>query len=413
MFDIDKWQEILYTMGKNKTRTILTGFSIFWGIFMLIILLGTGKGLERGVISEFQDDAINSIKIWEGETSMPYKGMQKGRRIHFTNEDFDLTKELNEDVVEEITVRYFVTRDIGNMFTSYKDVTSFFDIRCTHPDHLVMEQTIMLEGRFLNEMDMRLKRKVVVIGIVVKETLFQEEEAIGEFVNINGVVFKVVGVFDDEGGYYEKEKIYMPVYTAQQIFGQNRAIHEVIFTTMLAPDKMEQLVDRIRMQFARRHNFDPEDEDAIYIDNRLENFKRTLSLFAGIRIFIWIIGLGTLIAGIVGVSNIMFVAVKERTREIGIRKSMGATPRSIIALILQETLIVTFVFGYVGMVIGVFIIELVAKSITSSPFFKEPGVEIRVALGATIVLIIAGLIAGFFPARKASSIRPVIALRDE
>lgn len=413
MFDIDKWQEIFDTMSKNKTRTILTGFSILWGIFMLIILLGIGRGLEKGVIHEFQDDAINSLKIYGGEISIPYKGMQKGRRINLTNEDYDLTKELNEDVVEDITVRYFVIRDIGEMFTSYKDATAFFDIRCTHPDHLIMEQTIMLDGRFLNEMDMRLKRKVVTIGIVVKETLFRDEDPIGKYININGVAFKVVGVYDDEGGYYEKEKIYMPVYTAQQIFGQSNTINEVIFTTLAAPDQMESIMQRIRRQFARRHNFDPSDEEALYIDNRMENFKQVLSLFAGIRVFIWIIGIGTLIAGIVGVSNIMFVTVKERTKEIGIRKSMGATPVSIISLILQETLVVTFFFGYIGMVIGVAIIELVAKAISSSPFFREPGVEIRVAIGATIVLVIAGLIAGFFPAKKAASIQPVIALHDE
>ena len=413
MFDLDKWQEIFSTMSKNKTRTILTGFSIFWGIFMLIILLGVGKGLERGVISEFQDDAINSLKISGGETSVPYKGMQTGRRIHLTNEDYDLTKELNKDIVDDITVRFFVGRYVGNLFTSYKEASSSFDIRCTHPDHQYMEQSIIVEGRFLNEMDMRLKRKVAVIGTVVKDALFQEEDPIAKYININGVAFKVIGVFDDDGGYYEKEKIYIPVYTAQQIFGQPNTVNEIIFSTMASPNQMESIIKRIRQQYARRHNFDPNDEEAIYIDNRMEHFKEVISLFNGVRVFIWIIGLGTLIAGIVGVSNIMFVSVKERTKEIGIRKSLGATPVSIVSLILQETLVVTFFFGYIGMVIGVFLIEMVAKAITSSPFFREPGVEIRVAIGATIILIISGIIAGFFPARKASSIKPVIALRDE
>ncbi|MBN1181381.1 MAG: ABC transporter permease [Bacteroidales bacterium] len=413
MFDIDKWQEIFSTIRNNRLRTFLTGFSIAWGIFMLMILLGTGKGLENGVISEFKDDAINSVKITGGTTSMPYKGMQKGRDIRFTNEDYDLTLELNDDVVEESSGRYFVGREVQGMFTSYKDATSFFDIRCTHPGHQVMEQTVMLEGRFINEMDLKLKRKVVVIGDIVRETLFKDEEPINKYININNVAFKVVGVFTDEGGYYEREKIYMPINTAQLIFGQSQRVHEILITTALTPDESEKLVERLRMQFARRHIFDPQDHDAVYIDNRMEFYKRTMSLFAGIRIFIWIIGIGTLIAGIVGVSNIMLVVVKERTREIGIRKSIGATPWSIIALILQEALLITIVFGYFGLVLGVMIIEGLAKAIPSAPFFKAPGVEMRVAIGATVLLVIAGVIAGFFPAKKAASVKPVEALRDE
>lgn len=413
MFDLDKWQEIFSTIQKNKVRTFLTGFSIAWGIFMLIILLGTGNGLENGVLAEFRDDAVNSIQIYGRETSLPYHGFQKGRRISFTNTDYDLTTELNKDIIVEKTVRYFVGRDIQNINTSYKNSTSRFDIRCVHPGHKIIEESIIVNGRFINEMDLRLRRKVVTIGIIVKETLFKDEDPINKFININGVAFKVVGVYDDNGGFYEKEKIYMPVYTAQLVFGRLNHVHEILFTTDISAKESEAAVKRLRTQFARRHNFDPEDDKAVGIHNRLEGYKRTLSLFAGIRIFIWIIGIGTLIAGIAGVSNIMFVVIKERTREIGIRKSVGATPGSIMALILQEALVITCVAGYFGLVLGVFLMEMVAKAIPSEGFFRQPGVDIKVAAGATLLLVVAGLFAGFFPARRAASIKPVIALHEE
>ena len=412
MFDLDKWQEIFSTIRKNRLRTFLTGFSIAWGIFMLIILLGTGKGLEHGVVENFQDDAVNSLKIYSRGTSLPYNGLQKGRRITFTNTDYNLTNEINKDIIKDKTVRYSI-RSNGPIYTSYKNSSSSFDIRCVNPGHKEIEESTIIEGRFLNEMDMYLKRKVVCIGTVVKETLFKDEDPIDKFVNINGVAFKVVGVYDDNGGFYEKEKVYMPVYTAQMIFGKTNRVNEILYTTDLSLKESENFVKKLRSQFARRHNFDPKDEKAVIIDNRLEGYKRTLSLFAGIRIFIWIIGLGTLIAGIAGVTNIMFVVIKERTREIGIRKSMGATPWSITSLILQEALIITCAAGYFGLVLGVLVMEIIAKMTPATGMFRRPGVDIGVAIGATALLVIAGLFAGYFPARKAASIKPVTALREE
>lgn len=413
MFDIDKWQEIFESIKHNKLRTFLTGFSIAWGIFMLIILLGTGQGLENGVIHEFKDDAINSMKIFGRRTSVPYNGFNKDRRVNLTNTDFDLTKELNPEDVKDITVRYFVGRDVRNMYVRYKNKTGSFDIRCTHPDHQIMEETTIVEGRFLNEIDMARKRKVIVIGKPVKELLFEKEPAIGKFVEINGVMFKVVGIFTDEGRVWENNKVYIPVYTAQEIFGDGVKVHEVLFTTDLKLKESQDLAKNIYKQYAIRHTFNPNDDKAIRIDNRIEDFQDIIQLFLGIRIFIWIIGLGTLIAGIVGVSNIMYIVVKERTKEIGIRKAIGAKPNSIILMILLESLFITCVAGYFGMSFGIFIVEMVSKNIPSSGFFRQPGVDMRVAIAATVVLVIAGLTAGFFPARKAAKIKPVIALRDE
>ncbi len=411
MFDLDKWQEILSTIKKNKLRTFLTGFSVAWGIFMLIILLGSGNGLINGVHKEFQGDAINSIWIYSGKTTMPYQGMKPGRQIQFYNKDYNNIKN-NIDGIDKISSRFSIWE---NTTISYKDEYGSYDIICCHPDYGYIETLDILEGRFFNVIDVNNFRKVTAISVRVKEALFKEEDPMNKYINVSGVPFKVIGVYTDEGGDRDMNRIYIPVSTAQRVFNRGNRIGFISMTTGDASlEESNEMVEEIRQNVARRHKFDIEDKRAVFINNNIEEYQRFMNLFASIKLFIWIIGIGTIIAGIVGVSNIMMIVVKDRTNEIGVRKAMGATPWSIISLILQESIVITAFAGYVGLVAGVGLLEFISPFFSSGDFyFLNPEVNINIAISATILLIVAGAVAGFVPARKAASIRPVEALKDE
>ena len=410
MFSVDKWQEIYSTISKNKLRTILTGFSVAWGIFILIILLGFGYGLENGVKKEFEDDAANTLWVNQGVTSMPYKGYKPGRFIQFKNEDYNATKGIDD--VEHISGRFTIWE---NNTVSYKSEYGSFDIFCSHPGYGNVESISPIKGRFLNNLDVDESRKVTSIGKLVDEALFKGEDPIGKYIKVTGIPFKVIGVFDDPGGDRDLSRIYIPISTAQMVFNRGTRIGTMAMTVGDASvERSNEMVEQIRSELAQRHHFDPTDQRAIHIWNSVENYVKFMTLFANIRLFIWIIGIGTIIAGIVGVSNIMMIVVKERTKEIGIRKSLGATPGSIISLILQESILITAFAGYVGLIGGVGLLELVSKILPpDTGYFANPEVNINVALGATGILIIAGALAGFVPARKAAAVRPVVALRDE
>ncbi|MTI32691.1 ABC transporter permease [Xanthovirga aplysinae] len=415
MFQLDKWEEIFSTIAKNKLRTFLTAFSVFWGIFMLILLLGAGKGMENGIRNEFRDDAVNSIWIYPGRTTMAYQGMKPGRDIQLTNEDLAQVSEQVEGV-EHITARFYLT---GEYTIRYKDKFSSFSVRSCHPSHQYIENTIMTKGRFLNDLDLKEKRKVTAIGEKVVEVLFEEgQNPIGEYINVNGVPYKVVGVFEDEGGEGEMRMIYIPISTAQMAYNGSNKIHQMMFTTGSASlEESMEMEASVKKLLASRHKYDIEDKKAMNIDNNVEEFQEFINLFDNIANFVWFVGLGTLFAGIVGVSNIMLIIVKERTREIGVRKAIGATPWSIVSLILQESVFITALSGYIGLVIGVGLLELMNFAIVSSgaelPFFRSPEVNLQVALTATAVLVFAGAIAGFMPAIKAAKIKPVEALRAD
>lgn len=410
MFDVDTWQEILETVRKNKLRTFLTGFSVAWGIFMLILLLGSGQGLRHGVEYQFRDDAVNSIWIWSGQTSVAYRGLRPGRSIQFRNGDYD---EIRSDVdgVDRITGRFWIR---GTLTVTYGKENGSFDVRCVHPDHRFLEKTIVRRGRFLNEFDLREYRKVAVIGQLVERDLFGGKDAIGKYIEINGIAFKVVGVFEDEGGENEMQKIYLPVSTAQRTFNGADRLGQVMFTTGNAElAGTERMADDVRKTLAGRHRFDPEDKRAIFVRNNMEEFQKILGLLGGIRLFVWVIGIGTIFAGVVGVSNIMMITVRERTKEIGVRKALGATPGSVVGLVLQEAILITGLSGYVGLVFGVFTLELAAKQISGAEMFRNPEVDLGIAAAATALLVVAGTLAGLVPARRAAAIRPVEALRDE
>lgn len=411
ILDIDKWQEIFSTMKKNKMRTFLTGFSVAWGIFMLIILLGSGNGLENGVKKEFEGDATNTIWVNQGQTSMPFKGMKAGRNIQFTNEDYEIVK-ANIPGIDKISGRLTIWQ---NNLISYKKEYGNYDIISCHPGYGYYEMVIMTEGRFIVMDDVDHSLKYVVISELIRDALFKNEEAMGKYVEVSGVPFKVIGIYKDLGGDRDMQRVYIPLSTAQKVFNQGNRIYNICITTQdVSIEESQAMVDEIRQNLAIKHKFDPADQRAIGIWNNLEEFKRFLDLFAAIRLFIWIIGIGTIIAGIVGVSNIMMIVVKERTLEIGIRKSMGATPWSVISLILQESILITAFAGYIGLVLGVGLLELVSPMFNEmDTFFKNPQVDFRIAISATLLLVVSGAIAGFVPARKAASIKPVEALRDE
>jgi len=412
MFDLDKWQEIYSTINKNKLRTTLTGFSVAWGIFMLVILLGSGKGLENGVHEQFQGSATNGIWVSSGVTSKEFKGLNAGRRIDFTNTDYANIK-TNVKGHDHISSRMFM----GNMLVSYKNEYGSFYLSPCHPDYGIIKEVKMLSGRFLNEIDIEKTRKVAVIGEQVKSSLFKGSDtvAMGKFIKINGVLFKVIGVFRDfSRNDAEMKRVYIPITTAQRVYFGNNVISQISFTTGNAtPEEANRMVEKTRTLLASSHAFDETDDRAISIWNKSEEVRKVGALFGGIRMFIWIIGIGTIIAGIVGVSNIMIISVKERTKEIGIRKAMGATPTSIISLIFQESILITGVAGYVGMLLGVGLLEIVSKYMPPSDFFVNPEANFSLAVSATILLIIAGAIAGFVPALKAAKVKPVEALKDE
>ncbi|MFP4470912.1 MAG: ABC transporter permease [Bacteroidales bacterium] len=410
MFFIDKWEEIFSTIRKNKLRTFLTGFSVAWGIFMLIILLGSGNGLEKGVRGQFESSATNTLWVWGGQTSKAYQGLKPGRRIEFENDDYSNLKNTVTGI-GHIAARSNVW---GDNTVSYKNESGDFEISTTHPDYQIIEKVKMTEGRFINDFDIKKYQKVTAISANVKRILFKDEPALGKYINVKGIPFKVVGIWEDDNGRQdEQRKIYLPLTTAQRIF-MNRERVQTLAVTVGSHnvDDSKRMEDEIRKKLAQRHNFDEEDERAMFIWNGVEEFKQFMDLFAAIRLFIWIIGIGTIIAGIVGVSNIMMIAVKERTKEIGIRKSMGATPRSIIMLIMQESIFITALAGYIGLVLGVGLLELISPHIQTE-FFRQPEANLNIAISATVLLIVAGMIAGYVPAKRAASIKPVEALRDE
>lgn len=410
MFDLDKWQEIFSTISKNKLRTFLTGFSVAWGIFMLIILQGAGKGLQNGVETQFLGSATNSMWIWSGQTSKPYAGMQPGRYVRMTNDDYEHIGNHIEGI-DKLSARF---NTWGSNIISYKNESGTYSVRSVHPDYLHIERLEIPEGRFINNFDLKKYRKSVVISTKVKEEIFKQEEAIGKYINVNGIPFKVVGLFTDASNNSENmHMVYLPITTAQRVFSGSNRINLIALTVGDASvETSKEIESAIKSTLASRHKFDPTDERAIGSWNSTEAFDQFVRLFSSISLFVWVIGIGTIIAGVVGVSNIMMIVVKDRTKEIGIRKAIGATPGSVVSLIMQEAILITAFAGYVGLVLGVGLLELISGNI-DTPFFKHPQVDIGVAIGATVLLVVAGALAGFFPARRAASIRPIEALRDE
>ncbi len=406
MFDLDKWQEIFDSISRHRLRTTLTALGVFWGIFMLVILLGAGNGLQKGVEYEFRDDATNSIFIRRGRTSVEFNGLPEGRLIELKNDDLEyLQSEFPE--IEYLTGRFYLS---GDQTVAYQDQRLSYPVRAVHPDHLYLENTIITHGRFLNQNDLDDIRKVAVIGDIVRRDLFADQTGIGQEIRIGGAIYKVVGTYTDTGGENEMRIIYIPVTTGQKIYAASGNLHQIMFTTGdLSLEQSQVLQDEVRDILAARHQFDPADTRALWIFNLAEEVGQFNNLFFAIRTFIWVVGIGSILAGVIGVSNIMLIIVKDRTREIGIRKALGATPRSIVAMIVQESIFITALAGYAGLAAGVVI--LAAMSALEVQYFRHPEINIWVGLAATLVLVIAGTLAGLFPAIRAAQIDPVSAIK--
>ncbi len=409
MFDLDKWQEILGTIKKNKLRTILTAFSVAWGIFILIILLAAGQGLKNGAQSQFGNDAANSIWIDGGQTSMAFEGYKPGRTIQLRNGDFYDIKNKTRDVDHASAT--FGWRE--NKMLSYKKEHSGFLVRSCAPDHNLLEKAKLIKGRFINEFDFNEFRKVCVLGEPVEKMLFKGEDPIGKFIDVSGTKYKVVGVFNDPGK-GDNERIYIPLLTAQRIYNGKDNVGVIWATTGNASlERSEQMVTEIRNNLAKKYHFNPNDMNAIGVRNNNAEYKRIMGMLDGIKIFIFVIGVLTLLAGVVGISNIMMIVVKERTKEIGVRKALGASPFSIVSLIIQESVFITSIAGYIGLMLGVVVVEIIKYFKLEGDFFKDPDVDVNIALSAVIMIVIAGALAGLFPAIKAAKVEPITALRED
>lgn len=405
---LDALQEIYATLQRSRLRTALTALSVAWGMLMLVVLLGAGRGLQNGAAYEFRDDAVNSLWVYSGKTSRPFAGRGPGRDVKLMNDDYDALAR-SFPTIDHISGRFYL---YGEFTVSYGSKHSAFDIRGIHPGHQYLEKTIVTRGRFLNDRDMDERRKVCVIGSKVVEFLFGKKDALGEYLNIRGLSYQVVGVFEDVGGEAELKKIYVPITTAQLIYKQPGRIHQIMFTIGSASlAQSQRLADRVTHFMAGRKGVSADDRQALRVQNNVEQFERINSVFAWIQAFVWIVGIGTLLAGVVGVSNIMLISVKERTREIGIRKALGATPSSIISLVIGEAILVTSVAGYCGLLAGVFVIEVCARTLKNVPYLRDPNVDLNASLVAAAILVLCGALAGFFPARHAATISPTEALR--
>ena len=409
MFDLDKWQEILGTIKKNKLRTILTALSVAWGIFILIILLGAGQGLRNGVQEQFARDAINSIEVWPGVTSMPYDGYKTGRFIQLTNDDYYNLKN-NVIGIDKATANF---DNWNSRIISYKNEHAGFMVRAVAPDHIYLEQAKLISGRFINEIDFNEFRKVAAIGYPVKETIFKDEDTIGKFIDISGTKYKVIGVFTDPGK-GDRDRVYIPLLTAQRVYnGKNHVNALWVSTGNSTSEQSEAIAENIRKVLAKKYHFSVEDKSAIGFQNYNVEYKRIMGMLDGIKWFIYFIGSLTLIACVVGISNIMLIVVKERTKEIGIRKALGASPASIVSLIIQESIFITSIAGYVGLILGIGVIELLKFLKVESDFFKNPDVDLSIALVSVGAIVFAGALAGLVPAIKAAKVEPITALKED
>lgn len=409
MFDLDLWREIFQSINKNRTRSLLSGFTVAFAILLFAILFGIANGLKNTFKEAFGTDANNSIVIFPGRTSKAYKGHQVGRRIQFTNEDREFILDEFGDKVQ------FITSKVNKGITAtYKGEKNTYELRGVHPEYMFIENSIIKEGRYINQNDINSKSKVVVIGEVVEDDLFFKEEAIGKYINLNGIQYKVVGVFTDDEGDNEESVIYMPISTTQFIYGNNDFIDmlHLTYNPEMNSDQALSFGNSITRKLKNRFSVARSDQRAIRIFNMAQATKQVDIMTLSLTVIILVIGFGTLIAGIVGISNIMIFIVKERTKEIGIRKALGASPKSIVSIILIESIIITAIAGYVGLLIGVGVLEYFGPSLETY-FIKDPGVSNSLVVGATITLILAGAIAGYLPAKKASRIKPIVALRND
>jgi len=418
---IDLWIEIYATIKRNKLRTFLTGFAVAWGIFMLIVLLGAGNGIIHAFEQNSSERALNSIRIYPGWTTKSYDGLKEGRRVRLDNKDLSST----ERSFPENVISAGATLRQSNINISFGQEYINVSLMGVYPNYTEVETVKTADGRFINYNDLKERRKVIILHKKSAEILFNKTHTnpLGQFVNANGVAYQVVGIYNDQGDQGSSDA-YIPFSTLQTIYNKGDKLNNIIFTTknLNSIEGNDAFEAEYRKVLAANHRFDPTDNSAIWIWNRMTSFMKTQNAMGLLRTAIWVIGIFTLLSGIVGVSNIMLITVKERTREFGIRKALGAKPISILWLIIVESVAITTFFGYIGMVAGIGVTEWMNSAFGSQTvdagmfqarMFSDPTVDIKIAIQATLTLIIAGTLAGFFPAKKAVSIRPIEALRAD
>ena len=409
MFSRDRWFEIFDSIKKNKLRTFLSGFTVALGILIFVVLFGFGNGLDNTFEKFFKDDALNTMFIVPTRTSKPFMGYEANRRIEFVNEDLEDISKRFEIYIDGVSPRISESGDIG-----YKLKSNNYSIRGVAPSHSKNEMTIMMKGRYINGMDVQNKERNVVLGRLVAQDLFGDEEPIGKFVSGSGRSWKVIGVFQDDGGDNEERIVYVPYTTLQSIKKNTDDIGRIIisYKPEIGYGGAVAFEDQIKKYLKQKKFIDPKDPRGIFIRSAAKDLKENDQFKSALSSIILFVGIGTLLAGIIGISNIMVFVVKERTKELGIRKAIGATPRSIIGMILQEAIFITTISGYIGLFVGVGILKLVGNTLEEDYYITDPYVDLNTAITATILLIGFGAFAGYLPAKRAAEIKPIEAMRD-
>jgi putative ABC transport system permease protein len=410
MFDLDRWREIFQSINKNRLRSVMSGFTVSFAILLFTLLFGIVSGLSNSFTSAFADDAQNSMQVRVRKTTKPFKGLQSGRVIQLRNDDYNFVKDTYKNKIEYQSARVY-----KNFTLKYKNEANNYSVTAVNPDHQFLEKTIIDEGRYLNERDLNEKSKVIVIGRLIKADLFGEKPALGKRLNVNGSSYLIIGIFSDEGGDNEERLAYIPVTTAQSIYGNNDYISQINlgYNPNLSLDAAIAFGNKIERDLRKKLNIHPDDQSALSVRNMAEANKGVGMFMGALYAIVILVGSGTLVAGIIGISNIMIFVIKERTKEFGIRKALGATPASIIGMVVQESVLITTIAGYLGLSLGTYILSLIGNSLEKDYFIKDPSVSPVIVIGATVVLILSGLIAGYVPAKRAANIKPIEALRAD
>ena len=409
MFNRERWLEIFKTIRKNKLRTILSGFTVALGIFIFIVLFGFGNGLKNSFKQFFLDDSTNTLWVNPGRTSMPYRGFKANRRIEFKNSDLKDIKDNFNFFLLGITPRIDRSARVR-----YNGESDNYSSRAVAPSHQYIEKTIIMNGRFINEDDIVNKTKNIVIGRLVAKDLFKDEDPIGKYLEMGTSAFKVVGVFQDQSGDREERLIYMAYTTRQLIEKNNDKINSIIVSYRPELGYASAMIfeKQLRLFLKKKKDINPRDNNGIRIRNIADQMRQNQQFASVLQMIVAFVGIGTLIAGIIGISNIMVFVVKERTKELGIRKALGATPKSVIGMVLQESIFITTLSGILGMICGIALLSNVGNRLEEF-FIKDPYIDSITAIIATILLILFGAIAGYLPAERAARIKPIVALRDE
>ena len=410
MFDLDRWREIFQSINKNKLRSVMSGFTVAFAILLFTLLFGIVSGLKNTFEGAFVDDAANSMIVRVWKTTKPFKGLQSNRRIQLKNPDYEYLEDKYDSKIDLMTARIF-----KNFSISYDNKQDNYSVTAVHPDHQFLEKTLIDEGRYINQLDINEFSKVIVIGRLIKSDLFGEKPALGKRVNVGGISYKVIGIFSDDGGDNEERVAYIPVTTAQKLYGNNEYLNQIRigYNQDLNLDEAIAFGNLIERDMRSKLDIHPDDQSALSVRNMAEGRKGVDVFMIALFFIVVFIGSGTLIAGIIGISNIMIFVIKERTKEFGIRKALGAKPSSIVGMVVQESVLITTIAGYLGLTLGTYILSLIGNNLEKDYFIKDPSVSQGLVIGATIVLIISGLIAALVPARKASQIKPVVALRAD